>query len=89
MSVKHAYTENEAQALHDYRLVHSAGHDRVSCWCCCTDCDFDFDAIMGVKHEQETATGAEEVPQRAESGADSEEPGEPETFPFTEEGRRG
>lgn len=36
----------EAQALHELRQLLHPEHDRVGCWCCCTDCDFDFDAVM-------------------------------------------
>jgi hypothetical protein len=35
----------EAQALHDRRRSGDAEHDRAGCWCCCLDCDFDFDAL--------------------------------------------
>jgi len=29
-----------AQRLHDERRQRDPRHDRVSCWCCCLDCDF-------------------------------------------------
>jgi hypothetical protein len=52
MSIKHVYTENEAQALHDYRKLHSLDHAQGGCWCCCPDCNFDADAILGITHDQ-------------------------------------
>jgi hypothetical protein len=37
-------TETEAQAIHDQRLAADLDHDRISCWCCCTDCE-DFEDL--------------------------------------------
>jgi hypothetical protein len=86
MSIKSQYTENEAQALHDYRQAHDPEHDRGGCWCCCMDCDFDFDAIMGVEHEQEEAAGTEKEPQRSAGSTGIEEPVEPEVCAAPESG---
>jgi hypothetical protein len=36
---------DEAQRLHEQRQHADPAHDRVSCWCCCLDCDFDFIAV--------------------------------------------
>jgi hypothetical protein len=37
----------EAQAVHDQRQRGDPEHDRVGCWCCCLDCDFDYDTVTG------------------------------------------
>jgi hypothetical protein len=38
--------EDEARRLHEQRQREDTGHDRGGCWCCCADCDFDYDAVM-------------------------------------------
>lgn len=38
----------DAQSLHELAQLTSPGHDTVRCWCCCTDCKFDYDEIMQV-----------------------------------------
>jgi hypothetical protein len=38
--------EQEAQRLHDERREDDEHHDLSSCWCCCVDCDFDWDAVV-------------------------------------------
>jgi hypothetical protein len=41
------FTVDDAQALHDQlRAENPDDHDQVSCWCCCLDCDFDFNTIL-------------------------------------------
>lgn len=37
--------ESEAQRLHDERKAADPEHDRVGCWCCCHDCDWDYDEV--------------------------------------------
>lgn len=39
-------TDDEAQALHERRQIEGPEDHYGSCWCCCWDCDFDFDAVM-------------------------------------------
>ena len=39
-------TADEAQRLHDERVAADPEHDDVTCWCCCWDCDFDFEAVL-------------------------------------------
>ena len=39
-------TPDEAQAYHEEQQKDSILHDRVSCWCCCLDCEFTYDIII-------------------------------------------
>lgn len=48
-------TPDEAQALHELRQAADPDHDRVGCWCCCQDCDFDFEKITGTAGSEQTA----------------------------------
>jgi len=48
-----APTSVEAQAIHDHAQAAAAERDLADdpephyggCWCCCWDCDFDFEAV--------------------------------------------
>lgn len=40
-------TALEAQELHEARQREDLDHDRGDCWCCCTDCGFDYTAVIG------------------------------------------
>lgn len=40
-------TQSRAQLLHEQRQQADPEHDRGGCWCCCGDCDFDVEAILG------------------------------------------
>lgn len=42
----------QAQALHDKRQRDDPDHDKVSCWCCCLDCDFDYEAVTAARTAQ-------------------------------------
>lgn len=35
-----------AQSIHDEAREADPEHDQVTCWCCCIDCDFDFELVM-------------------------------------------
>lgn len=42
-------TQTEAQEIHDLACDTDPDHDagaKGGCWCCCTSCEFDFDAVM-------------------------------------------
>lgn len=41
-------TPGQAQILHEARRSGDPDHDRVSCWCCCWDCDFEQDEAGNV-----------------------------------------
>lgn len=41
-----AITMDEAQEIHDLARGSDERHDQVSCWCCCADCDFEYDAVI-------------------------------------------
>lgn len=45
MSSSPITSEDEAQCIHDKAQAADPEHDRVGCWCCCWDCDFDFAKI--------------------------------------------
>lgn len=44
-----AKNPEHAQRLHDERRARDPDHDRVSCWCCCLDCNFDVERLLKVK----------------------------------------
>jgi hypothetical protein len=48
-------TPAEAQRVHEQRQHDNPGHDGIGCWCCCLDCDFDWEIITKrqEQHEQE------------------------------------
>lgn len=46
MSSSPITSEDEAQRIHDEAQAADPEHDRVGCWCCCWDCDFDFAKIV-------------------------------------------
>lgn len=39
-------TSEEAQRIHDKAQAADPEHDRAGCWCCCWECDFDFEAVV-------------------------------------------
>lgn len=39
-------TSPEARAIHlDAQMADPEGHDQISCWCCCMDCDFNAKVV--------------------------------------------
>ena len=44
-------TSEQCQTIHDgaFHAIH--GHDQVSCWCCCMDCDFPADVFLAREND--------------------------------------
>lgn len=36
----------DAQSLHELAQLTLPEHDTVTCWCCCLDCDFNYQEVM-------------------------------------------
>ena len=50
-------TSPRAQEIHSEAWEADPDHDRISCWCCCLDCDFDAEAVW----DNDEAEGVESV----------------------------
>jgi hypothetical protein len=52
-------TARRAQLVHEHLESQSSEHDQVACWCCCADCDFDYDAVTAASDEPVESVSAE------------------------------